>query len=231
MSAPAAHAPTRPPGVGSVPPVQPGASKQVAVSKAGLPKGRTCAARTRTGKPCGRARGWGTPHPGFGHCKNHGGCSPSGIKAAAKEAAEFEAAQMNVGRGMGGLSDVEPTEALLYCVQRTAGMASYFRRKVDGLADADEVSGGELAPWARLEVEATDRLARYCKMALDAGVAERRVRLAERMGALIAEAIERALASIQLPPAQRAKLARAVQTELALLEAGTVDGTAIEEAA
>lgn len=35
-----------------------------------------CAAKTRKGSPCQRPSGWGTPHPGIGRCKLHGGATP-----------------------------------------------------------------------------------------------------------------------------------------------------------
>jgi hypothetical protein len=38
-------------------------------------KGSKCGAKTRGGHPCGRPAGWGTPHPGSGRCKLHGGLS------------------------------------------------------------------------------------------------------------------------------------------------------------
>lgn len=34
-----------------------------------------CGAQTKKGKQCGRPAGWGTPHPGAGRCKLHGGSS------------------------------------------------------------------------------------------------------------------------------------------------------------
>jgi hypothetical protein len=46
--------------------------------------------------------------------------------------------------------------------------------------------------------EERDRLARYSKAALDAGVAERAVRLAERTGAVIAETLERVFGDPEL---------------------------------
>lgn len=44
-----------------------------------------CGAKTRAGNPCQLHCGWGTPHPGHGKCKLHGGSSP-GAPAANKHA-------------------------------------------------------------------------------------------------------------------------------------------------
>jgi len=46
-----------------------------------------CGATTRNGGPCGQAAGWGTPHPGTGRCKLHGGAAPNAIRAAEVEQA------------------------------------------------------------------------------------------------------------------------------------------------
>jgi hypothetical protein len=44
-----------------------------------------CGAKTRAGKKCGQAAGWGTDHPGSGKCKLHGGASTGPKSAAGKE--------------------------------------------------------------------------------------------------------------------------------------------------
>src|SRR3954464_1896473 len=69
-----------------------------------------------------------------------------------------------------------------------AGQEAWLRRKVESLNE-DEVlcvgAHGRPTPhtWIRLEQEALDRLARVSKMALDARVAERQIRITERTGA------------------------------------------------
>jgi Zn-dependent oligopeptidase len=52
------------------------------------PKGPKCGGKLlkREGT-CTRPAGWGTPHPGTGRCKLHGGCSPSHSVAGAQEQA------------------------------------------------------------------------------------------------------------------------------------------------
>lgn len=49
-----------------------------------------------------------------------------------------------------------------------------------------------------LEGQERDRCARFCKLALDAGIAERQVRLAERQGDLIADVLRAVLADPEL---------------------------------
>jgi Zn-dependent oligopeptidase len=50
-----------------------------------------CGADKRQGEgTCGQPAGWGTPHPGTGQCKLHGGCMPNNRRAAASERARKE---------------------------------------------------------------------------------------------------------------------------------------------
>src|SRR5215208_7034231 len=52
-------------------------------------KAGVCGARTRHGGLCRRPAGWGTPHT-VGRCKLHGGCTPTGLAAAARQEALAE---------------------------------------------------------------------------------------------------------------------------------------------
>ena len=60
------------------------------MSANGRPK---CGARKKQSEGnCARPAGWGTDHPGYGKCKLHGGCVPSGRKAALEQAIQAQAA-------------------------------------------------------------------------------------------------------------------------------------------
>src|SRR4051794_34014182 len=147
-------------------------------SRGGHPPTRACGAQTRqTGLPCGRGAGWGTDHPGHGRCKLHGGRSPSGVKAAARQAACASAASMSEHAIE---VEVSPSDALLYTVRRAAGLSSYYRGRLADIDPDAEPDAGRL--WAGLERESLRDLARYSKMTLDAGVEERAAQLAERAG-------------------------------------------------
>jgi hypothetical protein len=158
--------------------------------EAGRRPSRWCGALTRGGKHCERPAGWGTDHVGWGHCKLHGGSSRSGRMAAAR----LEAlASMPPA---GGESDVEPIDALLFCVRREAARGVWLRLRLelvdpDGSAISDPAAAA--AELHRLEAQATERLARFSKMALDAGVAERKVRLVARQAEALAHAFTTAL--------------------------------------
>lgn len=178
-----------------------------------VPTVKKCGAKTRAGGRCGNAAGWGTDHVGFGRCRKHGGNTYSGRSAAGREEVQSFMAAADP------LIEADPIEALLYCVRRASAVAAYLRGRVARVEEGDQVQAGELNQWAALEQEALDRLARFSKMALDAGVAERAVRIAERVGATITQALEDALADVDLPPAERVRLADKFAARLRLLEA------------
>ncbi len=163
-----------------------------------------CGSKKKQGSgTCKREAGWGTNHPGTGLCKIHGGSSPGGQLHAAKQEVAI----------MGREVDISPGEGLLLCVRIAAGEVGYCTQRIADLTSGEEYeelefekttrfinkdgdeSGGidetqvkekQLNIWIRVRQAGLDRLAKFSKMALDAGVAERQVRIAEQQGALIA---------------------------------------------
>lgn len=179
--------------------------------------------RKRIDAPCTRPAGWGTDHPGYGACKMHGGSTRNGRKHALSlmSTAMMRADVVEV--------DITPMEGLLYPIRRAAATAAHHRQQMatcDPLADP--------VPWefwAREEERALGNLARWSKMALDAGVAERLVRMAERAGTRIAASFEFAIEPLDLPAGQRAQLVERFAQRLALLEQTSdedLDGEAVE---
>jgi hypothetical protein len=76
-----------------------------------------------------------------------------------------------------------------------------------------------------------DRTARVAATALDAGIAERQIRLAEQYGHMIARLIQGILGDLQLTGAQQKLVPDAVRTHLLAVEGGDGDRPAIEGAA
>lgn len=197
----------------------------------GIP-GPTCGARTRSGTPCGKP-----PMAGATRCRLHGGASPQAQNAALERKAEAvagrELARLGVAR-----RDIHPAEALIELVQFTAGEVDFWRRKVTEIEDETDLvwgrtsevekSTGELPgtdttreakphiAYVMLE-RASDRLASYAAAALKAGVEERRVRLAESQGALVAQAIRSILDQLNLTPAQLELVPTVVPAALRLI--------------
>jgi hypothetical protein len=148
----------------------------------------TCGAKTRKGGQCGRPRGWATTHPGWGRCKLHGGASPSGEQAAQHEKALAE------GKRYIGSVDVTPEAAILSCVSVSIGLRDSYLSELA----AFDGEGGDRYEFLRLEARrATREAAMNAKAAIDAGVAQRLVALAERTGAAVSASIEDGLAALR----------------------------------
>lgn len=204
---------------------------------------RQCTARSKqSGERCKRA-----PIPGGTVCVMHGGKSPV-VAAAAARRQEEEGARRQAAR-LGLSRDVAPGEALLEEVRRCAGLVDFFEQRVVELHETDEAvegqrsalvwgvteetdtSGGpmagtatksEAAPsvWYVLWTQERDRLVKASTAALKAGVEERRVRLAEQQGALVAAVIRRVLERLGLSVEQQALVGTVVPEELRALAAG-----------
>lgn len=205
-----------------------------------------CRARTQKGKgpPCRRTAGWGTNHPGVGRCKNHGGSSPRAQLSGVIELARREAAVMGVPL------DIDPHEAILECIRISAGEVQYASERIAELEEADAVGAivttherplkhekgaesysetvvetmrGQPAAhiWIEIRHQAMDRLAKYSKTALDAGVDERRVRIAEAQAMMLAAAIRGILEDLGV--ADNPEAPAIMRKHLTTLTAGTVD--------
>ncbi|WP_426566397.1 HGGxSTG domain-containing protein [Angustibacter sp. McL0619] len=188
-----------------------------------------CTAHTRTGRPC-KAR----PVTGATVCRMHGGSAPQ-VRAAAQRRLQEAQATRDV-QLFAGRRDIHPAEALLELVHWTAGEVDYWRQRVRDIETSDltwgvtkEKTGGddhgitsEAKPHIAyvMLVQASDRLERYASAALKAGIDERRVRLAESQGALVAETIRRILARLSLSADQQLLVGEVVPQELRALAGG-----------
>lgn len=197
-----------------------------------------CGGKTRAGGRCLKPKGWGTPQAadGAGRCKMHGGSSPTGRRAAGREAA------LSFARGaLGAAVSLSPIDAMAESVKLAAGLCDYYRHQLSTAATRlDEA--GELSPdikrieELRPQYAEAIRLERDCaKAALDAGVAERQQRLAERQATLLAAAIADGLQAAfgdLATPERRALFAQELGSRLMVLEYDddplTVNGTARE---
>jgi hypothetical protein len=131
---------------------------------------------------CRKAPGFGTSHPGSGSCKLHAGSTPNGVAHAANERA------VRVLASLGLPIPKKPREALLELVCEAAGNVAFLRQQVAALGVDLTLSHTE---WGALRVtiredaravvklygEWCDRLAKFSKMAHDAGIAEQDIEL------------------------------------------------------
>src|SRR5690348_1124286 len=148
-----------------------------------------CGAKKKDGTTCRQFAGLGTPHGGIGACRYHGGLMPNHQKHAVK--VEAERRLLAIGESI----KVNPIDALLWTVNLSAGHLEFVRRE---LAGYDEANGFEREVMLRVYNDERDRLARTAKLAIDAGVQEKAIKLAETYGEMLARLIESILADLHL---------------------------------
>ena len=192
-----------------------------------------CAAKRRNGEGCGA---WAVK--GATVCRMHGGSSPQARAAAARRVQEEKAAK--AAQRLAQPIETDPSQALLDLVSSAAGEVAYWRARVDLLQEQDEkrltsgltkITEGKdrggvttlrtvetiAAIEYRMWTAAQDRLAQYATAALRAGVEERRVRIAEDQGALVAQVIRRILDRLDLSEWQAEMVGSIVPEELRAL--------------
>lgn len=130
-------------------------------------------------------------------CHKHGGSAPQ-VRSAADKRLEarriaLEAAELT---GRAG-TDVHPIEHVMDELTRSAALTLVLERHLEGTELVSPFGASPL--WDMFERE-RDRRARLAKLAMDAGVDERRVRLAEHQGQMVFTAINGLLTEIGLDP-------------------------------
>lgn len=199
-------------------------------------RARYCAAKNREGKPCRRA-----PVRNDVVCVQHGGGT---AVAARRQEVNSQIAETVKALKKLGVEVVQrdPREVLLEQVYNSAAMAQALagmirdleERQLKAIGDIDYISTddgvvpvpdpeGSVAQ-ARLDLYAqwVDRAARVAKMALDAGIEERLVRLAEGQATLIVQTMRNVLTQLDLTPEQLERASKLAANELRLLAARPV---------
>lgn len=148
-------------------------------------------------QPCTLPKGWGTDHPGSGTCRHHFGTTPTHEAAAAQEAAAKALEKMGVP------IPADPAQALLEQVWEAFGNVAFLRAQVQSLGSDVFTAAGRAI--VRTYDQERDRLTRICKLALDAGVAERDIALREHQAEGIVLVVTRVLDSLELPRERRAE--------------------------
>lgn len=130
--------------------------------------------------------------------------------AAAREEANELIRTLNLGKPI----PVSPDEALLQELWRTNGIVHYLQDYIGSAFSPEDLvylTEVGMRPRAFLDILQRERehLAKVAKMTLDAGVAERQVRIQEAMGQMFASVIQAVLRDLKLSPNQK-QLAPAV---------------------
>lgn len=186
-----------------------------------------CTGRRSNGEACSK---W--PMKGQTVCRNHGGASPQAKAAAERRLQAIGAEQAIVTFGLP--REVDPRDALLEEVYRSAGVVDFLREQVQklesdqvvwGKAEEVEKQAGEFPGvdtthkaavnvWVELYARERKHLVDVCKAAIAAGLEERRVRLAEQQGAMLASVIKNILGDLDLTAEQQARVGTVVPRHL-----------------
>lgn len=163
------------------------------------------------------AAGWGTNHPGIGACKLHGGAVPNHVKAAASE--EYR-------KLLGTPIEINPLDALLWCIKIRAGEVKWLSDRMAELEKKDWIEdtmvGKQFHLFARERQHAMADLARYSQMAISLGIADRAVKLAETYAELLAGFVQGMLKEFwpHLDAKGRAEAPAIVRRHLIALDGG-----------
>lgn len=205
------------------------AAKGEAMCLAGIKSGKNA------GKECERPAGYGTDHPGLGRCNLHGGNLPAHIKHQANAELSLLVEEP---------VHMDPNEALLWCVSLAAQDVRWINFQIASIEEHEHIvapvkEATETGESPQGEVDKTittkeparlhflikerfsaeERLARYSKMALDAGVAERLVKMAEQMAGLIAPLLNEVLEHFNIDPSEARPV---IEKHMRTLEGTTV---------
>jgi len=209
-------------------------------------KRRAAKGSKNTDPLCQEPAGNGTSHPGVGYCKWHGGNTESGRKAAARTAGaayveKFKADVLLFG-GDKDLVNITPEQAILEEVRRSVAMVRFLEQAIakwqfdanpqagDGLGGlptlVDETFKGNSTftderEWLLLYRAEREHAVKVARMAIDAGIAQRLVTIAEDQGRTLAIAIRMVLDALNLTPDQIAAVPRIVPPILRQVTQGT----------
>lgn len=155
---------------------------------------------------------------GADKCRYHGAGAPQVRAAAAERVAQQQTdakARKAVAR-LGLARDIEPHQALLEELHQTAGLVGWLRSVID--TDDDAAIDTDSAQWRAWDTQRA-HLIRVAKTCIDAGIAERHVRLAEQQGALIADLFRRVFddPELGLTDSQREVVGRVTRRHLELI--------------
>lgn len=140
---------------------------------------------------------------------------------------------------MGYPIDIDPMEGLLLVIKISAGEIAYCTDRIwelspkkavikhkkvvsrasdmESYEEVEQSNEASLNIWILARQSAMDRFAKFCKMAIDAGVAERQVAVAEGLGQQMGHLINSVLGELGLSDKQKELAPDVVQKHLLLL--------------
>lgn len=189
-----------------------------------------CGAKKRDLNPC-----HASPIEGGTRCGKHGGKAPAAVKAAQRRLAEQEL--LNAVKTLGireQYPDIDPGAALLEEIRITHAHVVWLRAQVAELSPGELTWGtiqheqgvgpegpidkttekAEPSVWYGMYCRERDHLVKVSAAALRAGIEERKVRMAEQQGQLVAAALKQIFDALHLTTAQQGLLPTIVPAAL-----------------
>lgn len=189
--------------------------------------------RGREGQRCERYR-----VTGLTVCRVHGGGTTQAVEAGRRRAAaeQMEQRARKIMETYGRKIETTAVEALLDEVKWTAGHVAWLRERVaeletrelewntirvkEGGDDRGVTEEATPSVWIKLYQTERAHLVKVCTAAISAGIEERRVRLVEAQGKLVADAIRNILLDLNLSEEQQGQAYTIVRRHLRALSAG-----------
>jgi P27 family predicted phage terminase small subunit len=141
---------------------------------------------------CAQAAGWGTPHPGTGRCKLHGGCAPSSVTAGVNA----QAARLLYQRDAPPVTN--PLEALQRLAGRALALEEVIGEKVNELKGLRYESGGggeQIRGELQLLERSMDRAGKLLVDIAKLGIEDKLAVIKERTAVMLEQALAAALAA------------------------------------
>lgn len=170
-----------------------------------------CGAVKSSGEPCRNPAGYGTTHPGYGKCRYHYGNTPSHRKAGARLMLAGEARKICEAHGIDP-RNIDPGRVMMEELARSYAIVNYLESQTD----VDAVMWPD---WqAVLLLERKHQVA-VAKVMIDAGIAERQVKIMEEEAQVLGIAIRAILDGLELTPEQQEQAPMVVRRVMAELPA------------
>lgn len=181
---------------------------------------------------CLTKAGAGTDHPGVGKCSRHHGNGELASKRAKNLMRDLAA--RSALRTLAVPIEVSPTEALMGLVYEAAGNVAFLGGRVAdlGLELVGDVysltregfpiaTSEDARAIVKLYNDERDRLAKVAKLAIDAGLEERQVRVLEDQAVMMAKVLRATIIALDLAPDLQRQAFSIMASELRAIGPGT----------
>lgn len=137
--------------------------------------------------PCRNRKGYRTDHVGVGNCYLHGGRSPNGERHATKERVLNALATLQIDAAVDPITSLY--EAVAVAAWREYGLRMMLEQR-EALFNVDHLGDLREDVVSAMHADALKVRAQVAKMAVDAGLDERMVKLAERQADVLVRLVE-----------------------------------------